>query len=152
MNAERAQDVEIDLRQFHGLFFADTAKNLTAMEQQLLDFDIESSGADQMNVVFRAVHSIKGGAATFGFENMMALTREMESVFDRVRKGVISPTRELIHVFFSCAKALKVMLAGLRDRGEDEGGHEVLRLRVGLRRFLEQAGPEIDAPSNSRNG
>ena len=58
----------IDLRQFHQTFFEESLEGLDAMESGLLKLDSAQIDADEIDSVFRAAHSIKGGSATFGFE------------------------------------------------------------------------------------
>ncbi|MFA7506572.1 MAG: Hpt domain-containing protein, partial [Burkholderiaceae bacterium] len=56
-----------DLSQFYAVFFEEAGENLADMETLLLDLDVEAPGDEPLNAIFRCAHSIKGGAATFGF-------------------------------------------------------------------------------------
>ncbi|MFN6997775.1 MAG: Hpt domain-containing protein, partial [Aquincola tertiaricarbonis] len=59
-----------DLSQFYQVFFEEAGENLDSMEQMLLQIDLESADDEELNAVFRCAHSVKGGAATFGFADV----------------------------------------------------------------------------------
>lgn len=60
---------------------------LEQLEQGLLDLEQNPADADLVNSVFRALHTIKGSGAMFGFTDVAAFVHEFETAFDRVRKG-----------------------------------------------------------------
>jgi len=60
----------IDMTQFYQVFFEESEEHLAAMETLLLDLDIENPDSEQLNAIFRAAHSIKGSAGTFGFTDL----------------------------------------------------------------------------------
>jgi two-component system chemotaxis sensor kinase CheA len=64
----------IDLSQFYQIFFEEAGENLDQMEQMLLALDLEHADDEELNAIFRCAHSIKGGAATFGFADVAELT------------------------------------------------------------------------------
>ena len=76
----------IDLSQFYQVFFEEAGENLDRMEQQLLDIDIEAADDEELNSIFRCAHSVKGGAATFGFSDVAELTHQMETLLDKLRR------------------------------------------------------------------
>ena len=76
-----------DMSQFYQVFFAEAAEHLESMESLLLALDHASPDDEQLNAVFRAAHSIKGSAGTFGFGDMADLTHVLEGLLDKVRKG-----------------------------------------------------------------
>ncbi len=106
-----------DLSQYLGVFFDEAAEHLAAMESLLLELDVGAADAEKLAAIFRAAHSVKGGAAMFGMQDIAELTHEMETVFDRVRRGEQALTREIVDTFLACADALKAMLAA-RRKGE----------------------------------
>ena len=71
-----------------------------------------------LNAIFRAAHSIKGGAGTFGFSDMTELTHVLESLLDKLRKGELEVQSEMIDVFLKAGDVLKGQLAGHRGDGE----------------------------------
>ena len=79
--------IEIDMTQFYGAFFDECAERLADMDGALPDLDPAEPDDELVNLVFRSAHSIKGGAATFGFEDMSRLAYVVERLFDGVRGG-----------------------------------------------------------------
>ncbi len=107
-----------DLKQFYQVFFEEAAELLADMETQLLGLDVSSPGAEELNAIFRAAHSIKGGASTFGFSDMTEVTHVLESLLDKLRKGELEVRSEMIDVFLKAGDVLKGQLAGHRGDGE----------------------------------
>ena len=77
----------IDMRQFQATFFAESREGLDAMESGLLSLEAAGNDLDTVNTIFRAAHSIKGGAATFGFKAITNTTHLLETLLDQVRGG-----------------------------------------------------------------
>jgi two-component system chemotaxis sensor kinase CheA len=77
----------MDIRQFHAAFFEESREGLAAMEDGLLALESGAVDAETINVIFRAAHSIKGGAATFGFTAITDLTHLLETLLDEARSG-----------------------------------------------------------------
>ena len=67
----------IDMSQFYQVFFEESAELLGEMERLLLQLDVEAPGKDDLNAIFRTAHSIKGGAGTFGFNEITETTHKM---------------------------------------------------------------------------
>ena len=103
----------LDLSQFYEVFFEETAEHLAEMENLLLGLDPATATAsdDQLNAIFRAAHSIKGGGGTFGFTDMTAVTHELESLLDRARKRELTLTVEMVDVLLAAGDILKGQLA-----------------------------------------
>ena len=76
----------IDLSQFFQVFFEEAGENLETMEQMLLALDIAAADEEELNAIFRCAHSVKGGAATFGFTDVAELTHQMETLLDKLRR------------------------------------------------------------------
>lgn len=81
------------------------------MENLLLTLDIAVFDAEQLNVIFRAAHSIKGSAGTFGFTDLAEVTHILENLLDGVRKGEFVLREDMIDVFLDAGDVLKGMLA-----------------------------------------
>ncbi|MGJ4803115.1 chemotaxis protein CheA [Luteimonas sp. SDU82] len=79
----------MDITRFHAAFFEESREGLDAMESGLLSLESGAGAADAetINVIFRAAHSIKGGAATFGFTSVTDLTHLLETLLDEARAG-----------------------------------------------------------------
>ncbi len=86
----------VDLTQFHQTFFEESREGLDAMEAALLALDSGQGDAELVHTIFRAAHSIKGGAATFGFADVAAFTHVAESLLEEVRSERRSADEKLI--------------------------------------------------------
>ena len=109
----------IDLSQFYQVFFEEAGENLENMEQLLLELDIEAADDEELNAIFRCAHSIKGGAATFGFSDVAELTHQMETLLDKLRRHELTPTAPMVDVLLQSGDALKAMLGRHQGSGGD---------------------------------
>ncbi len=82
----------IDMSQFYQVFFDEADELLAEMEKLLLALDVNAPDSEDLNAIFRSAHSIKGGAATFGFTDITEVTHVLESLLDRIRKGEMALT------------------------------------------------------------
>jgi len=110
----------IDLSQFYQVFFEEAGENLDRMEQQLLEIDIESADDETLNSIFRCAHSVKGGAATFGFADVAGLTHQMETLLDKLRRHELEPNAAMVDVLLQSGDALKAQLALHQSGGKGE--------------------------------
>ena len=107
-----------DMTQFYQVFFEESAEHLAAMETLLLELDIENPDSEQLNAIFRAAHSIKGSAGTFGFNDLAATTHILENLLDRIRKQELALRADMVDAFLECGDRLREMLEGHQGRGE----------------------------------
>ena len=107
--------MSFDLSQFYQVFFEEAAEHLSNMETLLLGLDVADPSMDDLNAIFRAAHSIKGGAGTFGFNDMIEVTHVLETLLDKLRKQEMSLTNEMINAFLEAGDAISMQLAGHRD-------------------------------------
>jgi two-component system chemotaxis sensor kinase CheA len=110
--------VAIDLSQFYQVFFEETGEHLAGMESLLLGLDVTNPDSEQLNAIFRAAHSIKGSAGTFGFTDMAEVTHVLENLLDRIRKNELPLRDEMIDAFLDAGDVLKTMLAAHKGEGE----------------------------------
>lgn len=109
----------IDLSQFYQVFFEEAGENLDNLEQMLLHIDLESAEDEDLNAIFRCAHSVKGGAATFGFKDIAELTHQMETLLDKLRRRELAPTSAMVDVLLQSGDALRAMLARHQGQGGD---------------------------------
>lgn len=107
----------IDLTQFYQIFFEEAGENLDRFEQILIALNLTEADDEELNAIFRCAHSIKGGAATFGFSDVAELTHHMESLLDRLRRHEIQPQAAMVDVLLESADALRILLG--RHQGVD---------------------------------
>ncbi len=110
---------DFDLSQFYQIFFEEAGENLDQLEQILLHLDLQSANDEELNGIFRCAHSIKGGAATFGFADVAELTHQMESLLDRLRRHELQPVPEMVDVLLESADAARSLLA--RHQAGEQG-------------------------------
>ena len=122
----------IDLSQFYQIFFEEAGENLEQMEQMLLALDLEQADDEELNAIFRCAHSIKGGAATFGFADIAELTHQMESLLDRLRRHELQPTPPMIDVLLESSDALKLLLVRHQGQGGEPPAAGALVARIRL--------------------
>lgn len=100
----------IDLSRFHQTFFDESLEGLDTMESALLRLDVGSADAETINTIFRAAHSIKGGAGTFGFSAVAAFTHHVETLLDRVRSGQRQVTQSDVDLLLRSVDVMRSML------------------------------------------
>jgi two-component system chemotaxis sensor kinase CheA len=131
----------IDMSQFYQVFFDETGEHLATMEALLLGIDVDAPNDDDLNAIFRAAHSIKGGSGTFGFTDMTEVTHELESLLDKARKHEIRLTTAMVDALLAAGDVLNAQLA--RHRGDaDVAEPEVLEICARIKQFVRGA----DAP------
>ncbi len=125
----------VDLTQFHKTFFDESLEGLDAMEAALLELDAGSSDGELVHTIFRAAHSIKGGAATFGFADVAAFTHVAESLLEEVRSERRAVDAELIELLLRSVDCLRAML-GRSSAGQPVSDAESEALRAALVRLV----------------
>ena len=111
---------DFDLTQFYQIFFEEAGENLDQMERMLLNLNLETADDEELNGIFRCAHSVKGGAATFGFSDVAELTHQMESLLDRLRRHELQPNSSMVDVLLESADASRSLLARHQAGGEGE--------------------------------
>jgi two-component system chemotaxis sensor kinase CheA len=104
----------IDISQFFQVFFDEAEELLAEMERLLLAVDVAAPDAEDLNAIFRTAHSVKGGASTFGVNDMTEVTHILETLLDRIRKGEMALTSEHVDAFLAAKDILKMQLDGHR--------------------------------------
>ncbi|RST49028.1 chemotaxis protein CheA [Variovorax sp. DXTD-1] len=137
----------MDLSQFTQAFFVEAVELLAQMEQLLLELDADAPDSEQLNAIFRAAHSIKGGAATFGFVALTDTTHLLETLLDRARHGQLSLSRSMIDAFLETKDALQEQL--IAYQAENEPDPEMVAHICGVLRqlALETEGGAAAAPA-----
>ena len=134
----------VDMSQFYEVFFDESEELLAEAEHLLLGLDVDDPDMEDLNAIFRAAHSIKGGAATFGFKDMAEVTHVLENLLDRIRKGEMALTTEHVDAFLAAKDVLKMELDGHRlDEDVDEA--QVAEVQATLKSLAETGGVEIKA-------
>jgi len=102
--------MSMDLQRFHATFFEESREGLDAMEAGLLSLEEGNRDPEVINSVFRAAHSIKGGAATFGFDAVAGLTHVLETLLDELRSGKREVEAYAIDAILGSVDVLRALL------------------------------------------
>ncbi|PTB18061.1 chemotaxis protein CheA [Trinickia symbiotica] len=110
----------LDITQFYQTFFDEADELLGEMEQLLLNLDVGTPDPEDLAAIFRAAHSIKGGAATFGFAALTETTHILESLLDRARNNELTLRKDMIDTFLETKDVLTDQLAAYRASAEPD--------------------------------
>ncbi|SDK30051.1 CheA signal transduction histidine kinase [Methylophilus rhizosphaerae] len=147
----------VDMSQFYEVFFDEAEELLAEAERLLLGIDVAAPDVEQLNAIFRAAHSIKGGAATFGFMDMAEITHVLENLLDKIRKQEMALTNEHVDAFLAAKDVIKMQLDGHRH-GSDVDAEQVNDISATLKALSEgqaavpvEAAPAATAPQASQD-
>jgi two-component system chemotaxis sensor kinase CheA len=135
----------IDLSQFYQVFFEEAGENLDNMEQLLLNVDVDAADDEELNAIFRCAHSIKGGAATFGFSDVAELTHQMETLLDKLRRHELQPNAAMVDVLLQSGDALRAQLG--RHQGSGADPFDTTDLLVSIKSFVEGGAAPAPTPA-----
>ena len=138
--------MSIDMSQFYQVFFDETEELLAEMEKLLLAVDAAAPDPEDLNAIFRAAHSIKGGAATFGITDLTEVTHVLETLLDKIRQGEMALTSEHVDAFLSAKDILKMQLDGHRLH-TDVDLDAVANVRMVLESLSQKSGVPVTAPN-----
>ena len=139
--------MSIDMAQFHQVFFEESFEGLDAMESGLLNLDMGDVNVDDINTIFRAAHSIKGGSGTFGFTAVSDFTHVMETLLDEMRDGRRLVTQAAVNVLLGSVDCLREMLHAIQD-GRDIDRGRVNHHQQALDQELIGVSPQEEAAGN----
>jgi two-component system chemotaxis sensor kinase CheA len=145
-NGQSAGD-NFDLTQFYQIFFEEAGENLDQMEQMLLALDLAQADDEELNAIFRCAHSIKGGAATFGFADVAELTHQMESLLDKLRRHELQPSAPMVDVLLESSDALRLLLARHQGKQVEAPATSELVQRISALAHGTAASPATIAPA-----
>ena len=108
--------MSVDITQFHQIYFEESFEGLAAMETGLLGLSVGEPDDEAINTIFRAAHSIKGGAGTFGFKTVTDFTHILETLLEEMRSGQRLVTREAVDLLLMSVDQLGQLLVATRDK------------------------------------
>jgi len=143
------------------VFRTEAAECLEAIEAGLLDLTHQLDNKDLVDAVFRGLHTLKGSGAMFGFEALAAFTHHCETAFDRVRKGEVAATSELVAAVLAAQDHMRA-LVDQPDADHGDTGNKLLaqlQAAVGGKQAAAAAAPAavpppaavLDAPAKMKN-
>ncbi len=138
-------DASDPMAEIRASFFIECEELLEAMQDGLQTIDDGEWDNETINVVFRAVHSIKGGAGAFGLESLVRFAHRYETVMDSVRSGTMNVDNDLLKLFFRCADHLSDLVRCARD-GLDSPEEQGKSLVGELDASIGLTGDEVEEP------
>ncbi|GBF11622.1 chemotaxis protein CheA [Tepidibacillus sp. HK-1] len=108
----------MDLNQYVEIFLEESKEHLQSLNEKLLLLEKDRQNLDLVNEIFRSAHTLKGMAATMGYESMATLTHEMENVLDQVRNHKKQVDPRLMDTIFHCVDLLEQMILSISDGGD----------------------------------
>lgn len=136
--------------QVAGVFFDEANELLDNLEGYLLTLETEPQNQEVISAVFRAMHTIKGSSAMFGFDEVSKFTHKMENAFDLVRNGVVPVTSELIACTLKARDQIRAML-GTEITPEIQAASEQIlsELNACVEPYQKEGGSQTPAAANS---
>ncbi len=110
----------MDVSQYMSMFLEESMENLQTLNEALLDLEQEPNNIDKLNEIFRVAHTIKGMAATMGYNNIAELTHKMEDVLSEFREGKLKVTRNVVTILFDCLDTLERMVSNIEEGNDKE--------------------------------
>ncbi|MFS8125443.1 chemotaxis protein CheA [Rhizobium sp. BR 250] len=107
----------MDMNEIKEIFFQECEEQLAELESGLLKLNDGDRDPETVNAVFRAVHSIKGGAGAFGLDDLVAFAHVFETTLDCVRSNKLEPTQDVLKVMLRSADVLADLTNAARDGG-----------------------------------
>lgn len=112
--------MSIDMSQFHGVFIEESHEHLDTIERLLMSLSIDNPDLEELNSIFRAAHSIKGGSGIFGFEALISVTHVMENLFDKARQQQFTFTAQVIDELLKALDVLRALLGNYSSGQEPD--------------------------------
>ena len=141
--------MSMDISDFYQTFFDEADELLADMEQHLLDLSPEAPDSEQLNAIFRAAHSIKGGAGTFGFTILQETTHLMENLLDEARRGEMQLNTDIINLFLETKDIMQEQLDAYKSSQEPDAASFEYICQALRQLALEAKGEAPTAPAAS---
>ncbi|MGM0535148.1 MAG: chemotaxis protein CheA [Pseudomonadota bacterium] len=135
----------MDITDFYDTFFEEAEELLADMERHLLEIDLDEPDAEQLNAIFRAAHSIKGGAGTFGFDILQKTTHLFENLLDHTRRGELTLRRDIVDTFLETKDMLHDQLDAYRNEEEPDQAAFTRICQTLQQLAREEIGQELEA-------
>ncbi len=138
-----------DNNKYIEIFFQETDEYLQTLNECLLALEKDPDDGPVLDEIFRAAHTLKGMAATMGYNNMAELTHHMESVFELFRSGKSSVTTQIISLIFACLDKLQEIVEDLREGKNLE--YDLTELIAALNQVIQEANGEAEVNEPDQN-
>ncbi len=139
--------MSMDISDFYQTFFDEADELLADMEQHLLGLDPQDPDSEQLNAIFRAAHSIKGGAGTFGFTVLQETTHILENILDGARRGEMQLSTDIINLFLETKDIMQEQLDAYKTATEPNAETFAYICQALRQLALEAKGEVVNAPN-----
>jgi len=133
--------MSVDLSQFIPSFLEESFEGLELMESSLLN--LEQGDDETINSIFRAAHSIKGGAGTFGFNNVTEFTHLVETLLDEMRDGRRNIKQDDVELLLESVDCMRLLIEAIRDESEYDNS-KIIETSVLLEKTLAGVNTDVD--------
>ncbi|MEA2106493.1 MAG: chemotaxis protein CheA [Bacteroidota bacterium] len=133
---------------FTAKFIEEATDNIKDLEDALLILDNDPGNKELIERVFRAMHTIKGGGAMFGFQQLSDFTHHLENIYDLVREGKLQVTRDLLDITLESVDHMKVLLTNENVNSPELTAHHN-DLIVRIKKISESPTEDTEPISNS---
>ncbi len=116
----------LDMEQLRKMFYEECRENLEVLENILLNLDVDNVDDESINTIFRAAHSIKGGAGTFNLLDISEFTHGVEAYLDLVRNHQRQLTKETVDLLLKSGDCIMAMLHAHESGSEADGVNKAL--------------------------
>lgn len=110
---------KIDNTEFTEIFVSEAKEHIQNLNNALLELEKNPANEEPLTIIFRAAHTIKGNAATMGFEGIRDLTHKLEDVLDKLRKHELKVTKDIVDTLFECLDIIENMINNLGESSGD---------------------------------
>jgi two-component system chemotaxis sensor kinase CheA len=142
--------MSINVEQFHQVFFEESFEGLDIMESGLLNLDLGAADAEEINTIFRAAHSIKGGSGSFGFTAISDFTHVVETLLNEMRDGRRAVTKPLVDLLLESVDVLRDLLSAAKA-GEEADAARVSEIHRRLEETLHEGNGTKEAPTSTED-
>ena len=142
----------MDMNEIKEIFFQECEEQLAELETGLLALNDGDTDPETVNAVFRAVHSIKGGAGAFGLDDLVGFAHVFETTLDCVRSQTLEPTPDVLKIMLRSADVLADLTAAAREGGSvdaERTGVLAKELQALARGEAPEAGAAAPAPAEA---
>ncbi|GGK13608.1 chemotaxis protein CheA [Caldalkalibacillus thermarum] len=132
----------MDMNKYLDAFIDEATQHLQAVNENLLLLEKEPDNVALVQEIFRSAHTLKGMAATMGFEDVADLTHHLENVLDQVRNGQLQVNTPMLDTLFSAVDTLEQMIEAIMK--QEESGANPGQIISALSRILDRGGAKDD--------
>jgi len=113
-------------------FLAESTEMLEALDQHFIQLESDPNNTDLLNEIFRVMHSMKGSAGFLGFNHLVEVAHQGESLLNMLRNGDMSVTKSVMDIIFEAIDIIKLIQTDIRDTGADANVDTRAILTIGI--------------------